>query len=97
MLLDEREHGIERAANLERKRRLQRFELEEDISAACPRQPLRPPQRCAENTPFEPASRRAERVDGNQEGDGAAARRISASRAAKAERAITSSIPACRA
>jgi hypothetical protein len=38
--LDHREHGIQRAANLERKRRLQCFELEEDVAAAQPREPV---------------------------------------------------------
>ena len=92
-----RQDSIQRAANLERERRLQGFELEKNIAAGARRQPLGSPERRAENASVEPPRRRADVVDRDQVRDGLAATRISASRAANAERAMTSSIPAVRA
>ena len=97
VLFNKGKHGVQRAANLERKRGLKRFEFEKDLAVSQRRQPFGSAKRCAQNAPIEPVRSGSNGVDGNQVRVGLAAMRISASRDANADRAITSSSPARRA
>src|SRR4029079_17675904 len=96
-LLDEAQDSVERATDLVRESRLKGFDLEKHITTRRLRQPRRMPQWCADDVLLDADGRRADVVDADQEREGLAARRISASLAANGEPAMTSSMPAFRA
>jgi hypothetical protein len=89
LVLRHAEDRVERAADLVGERRLEGLELEADRAAGNGGEPPRLAERRPDDVPLYPDGRRADVVSADQAGPDPPARRISASCAANAERAIT--------